>query len=205
MPCRSLLLLAVLSIASAAQASWWPRVETDTVRLAVGEQAVVGVEAVHSGFSNWPPFTPWRFHTDDANVATAEGGKESLSRPGSIRITAIAPGIAHVRLDSTYAYITVTVVGDYPPPHIALSTRVVSPGQPVTLTAIFPYPALYTWHAGALGDRTKALGSTSELTYIAPTRPGTYHVWLNVTTSSFAGMAEATIEVVEPRGRAARH
>lgn len=205
MPIRSLLLLAALAIASAAQASWWPRVATDMLRMTVGQQEVVGVEAVHSGFSDWPPFTPWRFHSDDANVATAVGGKESLHRPGSIRITAIAPGIAHVRLDSTYAYVTVTVVGDYPPPQIALSTRVVTPGQPVTLTAIFPYPALYIWYDGALGDRTKALGSTGELTYVAPHTPGTYHVWLSVTTSSFAGMAEATIEVVEPRRRAARH
>jgi hypothetical protein len=202
---RALLLLPVLSLASAAEAGLWPRLETDSVNLTVGQEAVVGVEAVHSGFSNDDVFTPWRFHSDDVNVATVEGGKESLKRPGFIRITAIAPGTAHVRLYSTYAYVTITVVGDYPPPQIALSTRVTAPGQPVTLTAIFPYPALYAWYDGALGDRTKALGSTTELTYVAPGTPGTYHVWLNVTTSSFAGMAEATIEVVEPRRRAARH
>jgi hypothetical protein len=202
---RLLLLVTMFSMAAAAQASYYPRLDTDNIVMVVGQQETVGVQAIWSGFSNWDMFTPWRFTSDDPNVAIVEGGKEQLGEPGAIKITAVAPGIAQVRLGTAGPYATITVAGSYPPPQIALSSRVVTPGQPVTLAAIFPFPAFYIWYDGALGDRTSALGAANTLTYVAPTKPGTYHVWLTVMTPTSTGMAEATIEVVEPRRRAAPH
>jgi hypothetical protein len=202
---RLLLLVTMLSISSVAQASWYPRLDSDNIVLTVGQQETVGVQAVWSGFSSPYPFTPWHFNSDDSNVAIVEGGKEQLGDAGAIKITAIAPGTAHVRLGSAGPFATINVGGSYPPPQIALSSRIVTPGQTLTLTAIFPFPAFYIWYDGALGDRTTALGAANTLTYVAPTMPGTYHVWLTVMTPTSTGMAEATIDVVEPRRRAARH
>lgn len=201
---RLLFLLIVLSIAAAAQASWYPRLESDNIVMTVGQQKTVGVQAVWTGLVDYG-FSPWRFTSDDPNVAIVEGGKEQLGEPGAIKITAIAPGIAQVRMGSAGPFASITVAGNYPPPQIALSSRIVAPGQPVTLTAIFPFPAFYIWYDGALGDRTSALGAANTLTYVAPAKPGTYHVWLTVMTPTTTSMAEATIEVVEPRRRATRH
>lgn len=123
---RLLLLVTALWIAAAAQASYYPRLDTDNIVMVVGQQETVGVQAIWSGFSNWDMFTPWHFTSDDPNVAIVEGGKEQLAEPGAIKITAVAPGIAQVRLGSAGPYATITVAGNYPPPQIALSSRVVA-------------------------------------------------------------------------------
>lgn len=201
---RVLLLVTMLSIAAAAQASYYPRLDTDNIPMTVGETQTVGVQAVWSGLVDYG-FSPWRFTSDDPHVAFVEGGKEELGKPGAIRITALAPGIAHVRMGDAGPYATIVVAGNYPPPQIALSSRVVTPGQPVTLTAIFPYPAFFIWYEGSLGDQSNAFSGANATTYTPPQAPGTYHVWLLVMTSTWTGMSEVAIEVVEPRRRAARH
>jgi hypothetical protein len=201
---RTLLLLAVLSIATAAQASWWPKLDTDYIPMTVGQTETVGVQAMWSGLVDYG-FSPWHFTSDNPHIAFVEGGKEALNKPGSIKITAISPGTAHVRLRDAGPYATIVVAGNYPPPQIALSSRVVTPGQPVTLTAIFPYPAFFIWYEGSIGDHSNAFSGADVVTYTPPKAPGTYHVWLLVMTPTTTSMAETTIEVVEPRRRAARH
>src|SRR5688572_13128914 len=97
---RRLLLFATLFVASSAFAAWNPWFSSKYEELTVGETKVIELRATASGFNSPPPFVRWYCVSSRENVAYVQGGLGNSAGTGRVRITAIAPGEAWIRIRS---------------------------------------------------------------------------------------------------------
>ncbi len=208
---RRALLLASLFVATSAFATWNPRSKYE--ELTIGETRVIYLRAVWSGIS-FPEFRGWICESNNERVAHVEGGLTDPAREGEVRMTAIAPGEAWVRI---------RVAGEVGPMSTRFVQIVVRPmpvsvsivpsvwisnfGQPVTLIATTEgSPHTFRWYSGRLGDVSHPLeGSGNELT-VTPMRSGLVYYWVSVVGAQGTSSDEIAIDVKgAPRRRAAAH
>ncbi len=207
---RTLVVLATLSIAATAHASWYPRFDTNWVTMEVGEKRTVTVQAQWSGITDYG-FSGWTFGSDRPDVATVTGGLDSLGGVGIVEITAVAPGTATLLFANSRGetsggprFVEISV-GETIPPRIDLSAPVTTVGKPVTLSV--NYPAEYCWcewYEGRIGDTSRRLADGRDLV-VTPTQTGTQYYWVSVITPFVTSSAEASVEVRAGRQRAVRH
>jgi hypothetical protein len=203
--CRRAVLLVSLFVASSAFAAWNPQFSSTYVELTVGETTKVQLSAGTSGFSYNPEFERWTCVSSRKSVAHVEGSLRNPRGVANVRITAIAPGVAWVRIkEISWRYVQIVV---HPRPvsvSIVPSTSVGNVGQSVTLTAITEgSPHTLLWYLGHIGDVSHPLeGSGNDLT-VTPDKPGVTYYWVSAIGAQGASSAEIAIDVkAAPRRRA---
>lgn len=210
---RRTLLLASLLLATSASATWNPSFSSKYEELTVGETRVIRLRAVWSGLE-YPDFAGWICVSTKESVAHVEGGLRTPSGKGEVRITAIAPGEAWVRIRIAGAPVPestrfVQIVVRPTPVSVSIvpSTWISNFGQPVTLTAATEgSPHTFRWYSGRLGDLSHPLeGGGNEVT-VTPARSGLAYYWVSVTGAQGTSSDEIAIEVKPaPRRRAVGH
>ena len=90
-------LLVSLFVASSAFASWSPSFSSRYEELVVGETRVIQLQAAWIGHA-FPQFAGWFCVSTRESVAFVGGGLSSPRGTGKVRITAIAPGVAWIRI-----------------------------------------------------------------------------------------------------------
>lgn len=207
------LLLASLFLATSAFATWNPSFSSRYEELTVGETRTIELRAVWSGLSFFE-FYGWRCDSDTEQVAHVEGGLPALGGSGEVRITAIAPGEAGIRLwvgsatsPMPNTYVTIVVRPNPVTVSIVPSAWTATAGQPVTLTASAAgSPHTFSWYRGRLGDTTQPLPGTSNKLIVTPATPGPAYYWVFAEAVHGTNRAEIAIDVKPPpRRRAAGH
>ncbi|HEV7425978.1 MAG TPA: hypothetical protein VGQ46_06385 [Thermoanaerobaculia bacterium] len=209
-----ILLTAMMATQLAAQAG--PVVSPREVTIRVGETATLTGYQHPGGLSAGFPYH-FEFWSDTPSVAAVHGfaSGQSTTHPdpipdnGVIYVSGVAPGVAHVRLDG-YApdLSTITVLPRLLPVEIrADATRALN-GQQVSLTAVVPgygQTAMFSWYLGRIGDFAHPIrASTDPHLVFTVTGAGTVHVWVQALAGSVASSDEITIDIIQPRRRAAR-
>lgn len=206
------LLLASLFLATSAFATWNPSFSSRYEELTVGETRTIELRAIWSGISFFE-FYGWRCDSDNEQVAYVEGGLPTLRDSGEVRITAIAPGEAGIRLwvgsaksPMPTAYVTIVVRPNPVTVSIVPSEWTAITGRPVTLTASAEgSPHTFTWYRGRLGDTTQPLPGTKNKQTVTPAKPGLAYYWVSAVAVHGSNSAEIAIDVKPPRRRAAGH
>lgn len=203
---RSLMLCVVLLAAATAQASYYPRFETNWVTMQVGEKRTIEVRAMWSGLVDMGPHN-WTFHSRNPEVATVVGSL-AVGSTALVEITAVGPGTTSI-IDSLAPgaprYVEITVGADAVPPRIDFSAFTTTAGKPVTLSLNWPGTYCWCqWYEGRIGDISKPIGTGRDV-IVTPMQPGTQYYWVMVMTAFVASNAEAAIEVRAPRVRSVRH
>jgi hypothetical protein len=210
---RHALLLVTLFAASSAFAGWYPSFSSKYEELTVGETKVIQVHAIATGLDFWD-FSGWICVSTKESVAQVEGRLLSPTGAGKVRITAIAPGEAWVRVrirntadlyKARYVHIVVR-----PTPlsvSITPSTWITKVGQPVTLTAIAEgSPHTFRWYSGLLGDLSHPLEASGNEVTVTPLQPGMAYYWVAIEGAQGTSGAEIAIEVKPaPRRRGVSH
>lgn len=207
---RRALLLASLFLATSASATWNPSFSSKYEELTVGETRVIRLRAVWSGLA-YPDFSGWICVSTKESVAHVEGGLRTPTGKGEVRITAIAPGEAWVRIriagtpvpESTrFVQIVVRPV----PVSVSImpSTWISNAGQPVTLTATAEgSPHTFRWYSGRLGDTTQPLEGTGPELTVTPAKPGLAYYWVSAEAAHGTSSNEIAIDVRPPPRRRA--
>jgi hypothetical protein len=183
-----------------------------TASVRVGEQITLHAEDQPGGLSSGFPYSV-TFGSDDPSIAEISGfasGKGYLQpypypNNGTVYVTGIAPGVAHVIVPgSTAKFATITVTGDIGVTITPVGMTVRN-GDTVTLVALVN--GGYTnvtleWFLGRTGD-TSHLINVGPLLRFQPQAAKTY-VWVQATGAAAATTAEVEIDVLQ-RWRAVRH
>ena len=197
------MLLATLFVASSAFATWNPFFSSKYEELTVGETRVIYLSAVWSGFT-YHDFSRWTCVSNRESVAHVEGGLGSPRAVGKVRITAIAPGVAWIRIKSNSTrFVQIVVLPRPVSVSIVPSASIGSVGRPFTLTAVTEgSPHTLLWYSGRIGDVSHPLeGSGNELT-VTPLRAGLAYYWVSAIGEQGAGSDEIAIDVkAAPRRR----
>ena len=208
------MLLVSLFIASSAFASWNPVFSSRYEELTVGETRTIHLSAVWSGFTSLTPFEGWICVSNKEDVAHVEGGVRNTVRPGKVRITALAPGVAWVRIRSVGELVPgpsrfVQIVVHPKPVSVSVtpSASISRFGQPVTLTAITEgSPHTLLWYLGRVGDVSLPLAVSGREVTVIPSKPGVAYYWVSAIGTEGTSAAEIAIEVkAAPRQRGVRH
>jgi hypothetical protein len=209
--CRRALLLVSLFTASSALASWSPAFSSKYEELIVGESKVIYLYSEWIGIA-FPNFVGWICFSSKESVAHVEGGLRTARRAGKVRITAIAPGEAWVRIREVGSpvwgarYVQIVVRPRPLSVEITPSTWISNLGQPVTLTATTEgSPQTFQWYQGHLGDVSHPLEASGSEVTVTPMRSGLAYYWVLVTGAQGTSSAEVAIDVKAPRRRAAEH
>jgi hypothetical protein len=192
-----------------------PAVSPREVTIRVGDTAILSGYQHPGGLSQGFPYH-YDFSSDAPPVATVRGfaSGQSITRPdplqdnGVIYVVAMAPGIAHIRtggypLDLS----TITVLPQILPVEIRTSATRALSGQQVMLTAVIPgyeQTAIFSWYLGRIGDFAHPIRASfdSHLT-LTVSGVGVEHVWVQALAGSVASSDEISIDIVQPRRRAA--
>jgi hypothetical protein len=210
---RHALLLVTLSVASSAFATWNPSFSSRYEELTVGETKVIHLRAVWSGLA-FPDFAGWICVSTKESVAHVEGGLRTPSVDGKVRITAIAPGEAWVRirtvgatLPSTPRFVQIVVRPAPLSVSITPSTWIANAGQPVTLTATTEgSPHTFRWYSGPLGDLSSPLEASGNEVTVTPLQSGLAYYWVAIEGAQGTSSAEIAIQVnPAPRRRGVGH
>ena len=205
---RSLVVLALCSLATTASAAWYPKLDGNLVRMEVGETVKIRVSAVWTGL--WlVPWTPWIFESSRPDVIQVEGAMFN-SQPADMRITALRPGEAKgmIRPWSTFYSVDVTVVcGNESPVQAAEPRQTTKIGEAVALRALTPIAArtTFTWYHGQVGDLSAPIAGSGPEIAFATNDAGPHYAWVLATTPCSSSTAQFTIDAVSPRRRTARH
>ncbi|HEX7193275.1 MAG TPA: hypothetical protein VF381_17015 [Thermoanaerobaculia bacterium] len=215
---RGLAAAVLLFVASTAFAYENPVVTPSFVVMKPGETKTLALSTWWSGLTAMPQRNV--FGSDAPTVAGISG---SLTWVGSfniapvlepIRVTALAPGVAHVMdLGLQRPYATVVVTCDAPGSGVAfaLQERVTAAvQQQVTLevvTAGFDHPS-FAWFYGSTGDFRSPSSAHEATLALVLYAPGLFKVWAEVWDQCNYATIEFTVDVTAPapnRRRAARH
>jgi hypothetical protein len=211
-----ILLTAAAAPRVAGQAAG-PYVSPQKITIRAGETAVLA-GSQYPGFGCGFPYH-YQFFSDMPSVATVRGFASGSSAcqadqvpdNGVVYVTAVAPGLAHVRAVACCGDLsTITVLPQINPVAIyAQATRVLL-GQQVALTAVVPgsdQTALFFWYRGRIGDYSRPIRQSADphLTFIGSDL-GVSYVWVQAFEGSVTSSAEIGIEIISPpRRRAAQH
>jgi len=169
------------------------------------------------GFSGGYPYH-YEFVSDAPGIATVHGfasgssftQRDEIPGNGDVHVTAISAGVAHIRANGFISDLaTITILPQILPVEIhAEASRVLS-GQQIRLTAVVPgydETATFSWYRGRIGDTTRAIRASSDphLSLIG-SDAGISYIWVQALAGSKASASEISIEVVQPRRRAAAH
>ncbi|MFL6244721.1 MAG: hypothetical protein ACJ74H_01760 [Thermoanaerobaculia bacterium] len=210
---RYALLLVSLFAATSAIASWSPSFSSKYEELTVGESRVIYLRAERIGFA-FPQFAGWICLSTKESVAHVEGGLRNPTAEGKVRITAIAPGEAWVRIRTVGATIPdpprwVQIVVRPAPVSVSIvpSTWISNFGQAVTLTAVTEgSPHTFLWYEGHVGDTSHPLEVREFEVTVTTLRSGVAYYWVSVIGAQGTSSAEIAIYVkAPPRRRAAEH
>jgi len=208
------LLATAAAFRLAAQAG--PSISPKVITMHAGENAGITGSQHPGGLTCGFPYR-YDFISDNPAVAIVHGfaSGSSACHPdqvpdnGVVSVTAVAPGVAHVRASGCCGELsTITVLPPIHPVAIqAQATRVLL-GQPVIVTALLPdnnQAPLFAWYRGRIGDFSSPLGLSSDprLTFIGNDL-GVSYVWVQAFAGSATSSAEIGIEFfIQPRRRAA--
>jgi hypothetical protein len=206
------LLTVAVSLQMAGQAG--PAVSPKEVTLRVGESAVLA-GSDHPGLSCGFPYH-FEFISDMPSVATVRGfasgssacQSDQVPDNGVVSVAAVAPGVAHVRVDGCCGDLsTITVLPRIAVEIYAQTTRVLV-GQPVVVTALttgYEQTPVFAWYRGRIGDFSRPIRQSADprLTFIG-SEVGLSYVWVQAFEGSVTSSAEIGIEVfMQPRRRTA--
>lgn len=208
-----ILLTTAATLPLAGQAG--PVVSPKELTMHVGDTAVLHGYQHPGGLSDGFPYHYEFFSDAPAVVAIrgfASGSSYSHADPlpenGVVFVSAVGPGAAHVRTGGfPSALATITVLPQILPVEIhAEATRVLQ-GQQIVLTAVVPgydQPLAFSWYRGRIGDVTRPIRASSDprLTFIG-SEAGVSYIWVQALAGSTASSDEISIEVIQPRRRAA--
>jgi hypothetical protein len=212
---HALAIAIALSFATAAEATWIPRLSENYVTVHEGATVTVSVRAQWSGLTDYG-FAPWTFFSDNESVAVVTGRLDAPGKNAPVEIRGVGVGVANIkaRYDNGevthWAVGTVVVLRDpvAAQVHVAVSPLTIRAGQPVTFTAIFPHgDATFLWYWGELGEIRSPLGTGREVS-ITPPQNGRYKFWVAAVTPNSLAMRAFTVDVPStsaPRRRAVRH
>jgi hypothetical protein len=212
------LVLLTTAVALRLSAQSGPAVSPNEVTMRAGETVVLHGWQHPGGFSCGFPYH-YEFFSDIPAVATVRGfaSGPSVCKPpdpvpdnGVVYVTAVAPGVAHVRVDGCCGDLsTITVL-----PRIAVEIHAdvmrVSVGQPVVVTALvtgYDQAPVFGWYRGRIGDFSRPIRQSGDprLTFIGG-EPGVSYIWVQAFAGSVTSSAEVGIEIlIQPRRRAAQH
>ena len=210
-----ILLTSVVAPPLAGQAG--PVVSPSALTVRVGENAILHAYQHPGGLSAGYPYR-YQFSSDAPSVATihgflsgsAVGRLDPFPENGDVFVTAVKPGLAHVR-ESTFplALATITVLPQLLPVELHAEAMRVLSGQKVLLTAVIPgydQTALFYWYRGRIGDMTHPVqASTDPRLIFIGIDPGLSYIWVQALAGSVASSDEIGIEIIQPRRRAAHH
>jgi hypothetical protein len=207
----TLLVMALLALASSASAAWYPVFQEKAVSVNVGETATLRMTLGYTGLG-WPP-TPWMdapFESTDPTVA-ATGDIRFAATPLDIPITGVTPGEAGIYLrgySSNRPLVTV-IVQCGSEPGLVNATPVVQlrVGSVVALRVVTPIAdrTSFAWFHGRTGDTTWPIAAVGPEIAYATNDAGSHHVWVRATTPCSTSTAEFQVDAVNPRRRGARH
>jgi hypothetical protein len=208
------LLTAALAFRMAGQAG--PAVSPNEVTMRAGETVVLHGWQHPAGFSCGFPYH-YEFFSDMPAVATAHGfaSGPSVCQPpdnvpnnGVVSVTAVAQGVAHVRVDGCCGDLsTITVLPRVVVEIHAEAARVMV-GEAVIVTALvtgYDQTPVFSWYRGRVGDFSHPIrqSADSRLTFIG-SELGVSYIWVQVLAGSVTSSAETGIELfIPPRSRAA--
>jgi hypothetical protein len=214
---RTLVLVLLSSAAAlplAGQAG--PVVSPKELTMHVGDAAVLHGYQHPGGLSDGFPYH-YDFFSDAPMVAVIRGfasgssytHADPLPENGDVFVSALGPGVAHVRTGGfPSALSAITVLPRILPVEIrAEATRVLS-GQQIVLTAVVPgydQAPTFSWYRGRIGDVSHPIRTSSDprlMFTIADA--GISYIWVQALAGSFASSDEIGIEVIQPRRRAVR-
>ena len=208
------LLTTAMAFRLAAQAG--ASISPKQITMHAGETAVLAGSQHPGGLSCGFPYH-YNFFSDNPTVATVHGFASGSSAcqadqvpdNGVVSVTAVAPGVAHVRAEGCCGDLsTITVLPPIHPVAIyAPATRVLF-GQSVVVTALLTdndQTPLFAWYRGRIGDYSRPirLSSDPHLTFIGNDL-GVAYIWVQAFEGSVTSSAEIGIEFfIQPRRRAA--
>ncbi|HEX3071473.1 MAG TPA: hypothetical protein VHX14_23105 [Thermoanaerobaculia bacterium] len=211
-----ILLTTAVALRMAGQAG--PAVSPSEVTMRAGETILLHGWQHPGGFSCGFPYH-YEFFSDMPAVATAHGfaSGPSVCQPpdpvpdnGVVSVTAVAPGIAHVRAQDCCGDLsTITVLPRIVVQIHAEAARVLV-GEPVVVTALvsgYDQTPVFSWYRGRMGDFSRPIRQSADprLTFIG-SETGVSYVWVQVLAGSVTSSAEIGVElVIPPRRRAAQH
>ena len=186
---RRLGLLAFIFCTLSARAVVYPAFSEKIVTMRPGETRTVDVTRSWSGTSGFY-YEGWTFTSDAPHIAYVSGriGKDEFHQ--QVRITAVAPGVAHaLTLDTPSGYqlnprVAIAVIGDPADLLYIAGPHAIRTGVLVTYTAVLASAAdgvTYEWYSGDAGDTNHPLGTGPELA-IVHEAPGTARYWVRAIT-----------------------
>jgi len=208
--------LMVLAIAVefplAAQSG--PAVSPNEITLRAGDTAILKGYQHPGGLSCGFPYH-YEFFSDAPAVAAVHGlaSGSSVCHPddnGDVYVTAVSPGIAHVRVAACCGDLsTITVLPQLLPVEIRADAVRVLAGQQIVLTAVVPgYEGApwFSWYRGRLGDSSHPIRTSFDPHLaINVTDAGMSYIWVYAFAGPRASSDEIAIEIIQPRRRAAGH
>jgi hypothetical protein len=207
------LLTTAMAFRLAGQAG--PSISPKQITMHAGETAVLAGSEHPGGLSCGFPYH-FDFISDTPAVASVHGFASGSSAcqadqvpdNGVVSVTAVAPGVAHVRAVGCCGDLsTITVLPPIHPVAIyAPATRVLF-GQSVVITALltgYDQTPLFAWYRGRIGDYSRPirLSSDPRLTFLG-NDPNVSYIWVLAFEGSVTSSAEIGIEFfIQPRRRA---
>ncbi len=193
-----------------------PSVSPKEVTMQVGQTAALAGSDHPGGLTCGFPYH-FNFISDMPAVAIVHGfaSGSSVCYPdqvpdnGVVSVTAVAPGIAHVRVEGCCGDLsTITVLPQLHPVALYAQPARVLLGQPVVVTALLTgsdQTPVFVWYRGRIGDYSLRLQQSSDphLTFLG-SDPGVSYIWVQAFEGSVTSYAEIGIEFfIQPRKRAA--
>jgi hypothetical protein len=208
------LLTTAVAFRMAGQAG--PVVSPKEVTMHAGETTMLAGSQHPGGLSCGFPYH-YEFFSDMPSVATVRGfaSGPSVCQPpdpvpdnGVVYVTAVAPGVAHVRAEGCCGDLsTITVLPRITVEIYAAATRVLV-GQPVVITALtsgYDQTPVFAWYRGRIGDFSRPIRQSADprLTFVG-SEPGVSYIWVQAFEGSLTSSAEIGVELfIQPRRRAA--
>lgn len=179
----------------------------------VGERITLRAADEPGGLSTGFPYNV-TFDSDDPSVAEIHGYASGTGylqpypypNNGTVFVTGVAPGVAHVIAHgSTAKFATITVTGEIGLT-VTPTAATVRSGDTVSLVAMITggyQNVTLEWFLGRIGDTSHLLTAGPILSRYQPAASKTY-IWVRATAGTTTATAEVEVNVI-PRSRAVRH
>jgi len=207
---RRVILFAALVAAPAMFAGRVPHVYPNEVTVHVGETVDVRATAAINGLNpSMPTRWDWHFWSTDPRIAAIDGSLRDPNTEGVVRITGLAEGVTGIATDGGYLLpspVVTVVCGESVPVSAATPVVTVKLGQKTMLHAIAQQSAvtMFQWYSGRINDTLHPREGNGPDSEFATNAPGTYYVWVRVTTPCATSAAEFRIDVPLPKRRSVR-
>ena len=190
------------------------QVSPSSVTMQIGDVFILNAVNAPGGLSSGFRYDV-TFYSDDPTIATvtgfASGSGYAAPYPipdnGNVYVTAISPGIAHVRAKTCCGDLATVIVRPQPVLSVQPDEVIATRGKPVTLLATMTDPVWYVtfeWFRGHIGDESRPLQTSASQLLVFMPEPGTNTVWVRASAVKWQGTAEAKVTVPVVRRRASR-